>query len=133
MQPVAGEGCCKRNYEGNAGQIYHFSCQLTADHAMTHRLHIMTSTFQEIARSKDTVRQYESHIAFTLPALAIRQSDSDHRILRWKFTRECKQSDENGFHKAYHISIGINLQTHCRLPSDGLISQRKSQILNFQT
>ncbi|VAI83825.1 unnamed protein product [Triticum turgidum subsp. durum] len=49
---------------------YHFSCQFTADLiAMNHTDFIITSTFQEIAGSKDSVGQYESHIAFTLPDL----------------------------------------------------------------
>ncbi|OEL36626.1 Sucrose synthase 1 [Dichanthelium oligosanthes] len=49
---------------------YHFSCQFTADLiAMNHTDFIITSTFQEIAGSKDSVGQYESHIAFTLPGL----------------------------------------------------------------
>ncbi|XP_057432972.1 sucrose synthase-like [Lotus japonicus] len=38
---------------------YHFSCQFTADlFAMNHTDFIITSTFQEIAGSKDTVGQY---------------------------------------------------------------------------
>ncbi|ONK61127.1 uncharacterized protein A4U43_C08F26520 [Asparagus officinalis] len=49
---------------------YHFSCQFTADLiAMNHTDFIITSTFQEIAGSKDTVGQYESHTGFTLPGL----------------------------------------------------------------
>ncbi|KAI4379959.1 hypothetical protein MLD38_006195 [Melastoma candidum] len=49
---------------------YHFSCQFTADLiAMNHADFIITSTFQEIAGSKDTVGQYESHTAFTMPGL----------------------------------------------------------------
>jgi len=49
---------------------YHFACQFTADLiAMNHTDFIITSTFQEIAGSKDTVGQYESHTAFTLPGL----------------------------------------------------------------
>ncbi|PIN13538.1 Glycosyltransferase [Handroanthus impetiginosus] len=49
---------------------YHFSCQFTADlYAMNHTDFIITSTFQEIAGSKDTVGQYESHMAFTMPGL----------------------------------------------------------------
>lgn len=49
---------------------YHFSCQFTADLiAMNQTDFIITSTFQEIAGSKDTVGQYESHTAFTLPGL----------------------------------------------------------------
>nr|BAE06059.1 sucrose synthase [Potamogeton distinctus] len=49
---------------------YHFSCQFTADLiAMNHADFIITSTFQEIAGSKDTVGQYETHTAFTMPGL----------------------------------------------------------------
>ncbi|CAA7400743.1 unnamed protein product [Spirodela intermedia] len=49
---------------------YHFSCQFTADLiAMNHADFIITSTYQEIAGSKDTVGQYESHTAFTMPGL----------------------------------------------------------------
>ncbi|XP_058723163.1 sucrose synthase-like [Vicia villosa] len=49
---------------------YHFSSQFTADlFAMNHTDFIITSTFQEIAGSKDTVGQYESHTHFTLPGL----------------------------------------------------------------
>ncbi|KAH7421486.1 hypothetical protein KP509_13G060000 [Ceratopteris richardii] len=49
---------------------YHFSCQFTADLiAMNHADFIITSTYQEIAGSMDTVGQYESHIAFTMPGL----------------------------------------------------------------
>ncbi|KAH9619028.1 hypothetical protein KSS87_019211 [Heliosperma pusillum] len=49
---------------------YHFSCQFTADLiAMNHTDFIITSTFQEIAGNKDTIGQYESHMAFTLPGL----------------------------------------------------------------
>jgi len=36
---------------------------------MNHADFIITSTYQEIAGSKDTVGQYESHTAFTLPDL----------------------------------------------------------------
>ncbi|GAB2219220.1 hypothetical protein Droror1_Dr00006851 [Drosera rotundifolia] len=49
---------------------YHFSSQFTADLiAMNQTDFIITSTFQEIAGNKDTVGQYESHTAFTLPGL----------------------------------------------------------------
>ncbi|KAF8036113.1 hypothetical protein BT93_C1957 [Corymbia citriodora subsp. variegata] len=49
---------------------YHFSCQFTADlFAMNHTDFIITSTFQEIAGSEDTVGQYESYMNFTLPGL----------------------------------------------------------------
>ncbi|GBG73881.1 hypothetical protein CBR_g17593 [Chara braunii] len=49
---------------------YHFSCQFTADLiAMNHTDFIVTSTYQEIAGGIDTVGQYESHQAFTMPGL----------------------------------------------------------------
>jgi sucrose synthase len=49
---------------------YHFSCQFTTDLiAMNQTDFIITSTFQEIAGSKDTVGQYETHNAFTMPGL----------------------------------------------------------------
>lgn len=49
---------------------YHFSCQFTADlMAMNNADFIITSTYQEIAGTKNTVGQYESHTAFTLPGL----------------------------------------------------------------
>ncbi|WOG83819.1 hypothetical protein DCAR_0102997 [Daucus carota subsp. sativus] len=49
---------------------YHFSCQFTADLlAMNAADFIITSTYQEIAGTKNTVGQYESHTAFTLPGL----------------------------------------------------------------
>ncbi|KAF9604034.1 hypothetical protein IFM89_001394, partial [Coptis chinensis] len=49
---------------------YHFACQFTADLiAMNNADFIITSTFQEIAGSKNTVGQYESHTAYTLPGL----------------------------------------------------------------
>lgn len=49
---------------------YHFSCQFTADVlAMNNADFIITSTYQEIAGTKTTVGQYESHTAFTLPGL----------------------------------------------------------------
>ncbi|KAK1317517.1 Sucrose synthase 4 [Acorus calamus] len=55
-----------KNYEDK----YHFSCQFTADViAMNSADFIITSTYQEIAGSKNTVGQYESHTAFTLPGL----------------------------------------------------------------
>ncbi|XP_078154965.1 sucrose synthase 2 [Carex rostrata] len=57
-------------YWKNLEDHYHFSCQFTADLiAMNHADFIITSTFQEIAGSKDTVGQYESHMAFTMPGL----------------------------------------------------------------
>ncbi|CAN6468215.1 unnamed protein product [Victoria cruziana] len=55
-----------RKYE----EKYHFSCQFTADLiAMNHADFIITSTYQEIAGSKESIGQYESHSAFTLPGL----------------------------------------------------------------
>ncbi|XP_050266200.1 sucrose synthase 3 [Quercus robur] len=55
-----------KKFEGK----YHFSCQFTADLlAMNNADFIITSTYQEIAGTKNTVGQYESHAAFTLPGL----------------------------------------------------------------
>ncbi|XP_019177380.1 PREDICTED: sucrose synthase 7-like [Ipomoea nil] len=49
---------------------YHFSCQFTADMiAMNSADFIITSTYQEIAGSKDRPGQYESHSSFTMPGL----------------------------------------------------------------
>ncbi|KAI4375523.1 hypothetical protein MLD38_013381 [Melastoma candidum] len=49
---------------------YHFSCQFLADTiSMNAADFIITSTYQEIAGSKDRLGQYESHTAFTLPGL----------------------------------------------------------------
>lgn len=57
-------------YWKNLDDHYHFSCQFTADIlAMNQADFIITSTYQEIAGSKNTVGQYESHIGFTMPGL----------------------------------------------------------------
>ncbi|CAL5425969.1 unnamed protein product [Camellia sinensis] len=57
-------------YWKNFEDKYHFSCQFTADLiAMNNSDFIITSTYQEIAGTKNTVGQYESHTAFTLPSL----------------------------------------------------------------
>lgn len=49
---------------------YHFSCQFTADLvAMNTADFIITSTYQEIAGTDDSVGQYESYMAFTMPGL----------------------------------------------------------------
>ncbi|GER47038.1 sucrose synthase [Striga asiatica] len=49
---------------------YHFSCQFTADLiAMNTADFIITSTYQEIAGSRERPGQYESHTIFTLPGL----------------------------------------------------------------
>jgi len=49
---------------------YHFSCQFTADLiAMNQADFIITSTYQEIAGTDDSIGQYEAHSAFTLPCL----------------------------------------------------------------
>ncbi|KAI5673924.1 hypothetical protein M9H77_14288 [Catharanthus roseus] len=49
---------------------HHFSCQFTADIiAMNSADFVITSTFQEIAGSKNRAGQYESHMAFTMPGL----------------------------------------------------------------
>jgi sucrose synthase len=49
---------------------HHFSCQFTADLiAMNTADFIITSTYQEIAGTEDSVGQYESYGAFTMPDL----------------------------------------------------------------
>jgi sucrose synthase len=49
---------------------YHFSCQFTADLiAMNTADFIVTSTYQEIAGTPDSVGQYESYSSFTMPGL----------------------------------------------------------------
>ena len=49
---------------------YHFSCQFTADLiAMNAADFIITSTYQEIAGTPESVGQYEAHSAFTMPGL----------------------------------------------------------------
>ncbi len=49
---------------------YHFSCQFTADLiAMNAADFIITSTYQEIAGTEDTLGQYEAHATFTMPGL----------------------------------------------------------------
>ena len=49
---------------------YHFSCQFTADLiAMNAADFIITSTYQEIAGNENSIGQYESHEAFTMPGL----------------------------------------------------------------
>ena len=51
-------------------QQYHFSCQFTADLiAMNAADFIITSTYQEIAGREDSLGQYESYSAFTMPGL----------------------------------------------------------------
>ncbi|KAG2667855.1 hypothetical protein I3760_15G133600 [Carya illinoinensis] len=49
---------------------YHFSCQFTSDIiSMNSADFIITSTYQEIAGSKDRPGQYESYTTFTMPGL----------------------------------------------------------------
>jgi len=49
---------------------YHFSCQFTADLiAMNAADFIITSTYQEIAGTHDSLGQYESHMSYTMPGL----------------------------------------------------------------
>ncbi len=51
-------------------ESYHFSCQFTADLiAMNAADFIITSTYQEIAGTRESVGQYESYGAFTMPGL----------------------------------------------------------------
>jgi sucrose synthase len=56
-------------WQANDAQ-YHFSCQFTADLiAMNKADFIITSTYQEIAGTEDSVGQYEAHGAYTMPGL----------------------------------------------------------------
>lgn len=56
-------------WQSNEAQ-YHFSSQFTADLiAMNAADFIITSTYQEIAGNDESVGQYESHSAFTMPGL----------------------------------------------------------------
>lgn len=56
-------------WQDNEAQ-YHFSCQFTADLiAMNASDFIITSSYQEIAGTRESVGQYESHTAFTMPKL----------------------------------------------------------------
>ncbi len=49
---------------------YHFSCQFTADLiAMNTADFIITSTYQEIAGTDESIGQYEGHMAYTMPGL----------------------------------------------------------------
>jgi sucrose synthase len=49
---------------------YHFSCQFTADLiAMNTADFIITSSYQEIAGTADSLGQYESHMSYTMPGL----------------------------------------------------------------
>jgi len=51
-------------------QQHHFACQFTADLiSMNTANFIIASTYQEIAGTTESVGQYESHMAFTLPGL----------------------------------------------------------------
>ena len=59
---------------------YHFSCQYTADLiTMNAADFIITSTFQEIAGTEETVGQYESYQSFTMPGLYPRR-ERDRRV-----------------------------------------------------
>ncbi|KAF2315037.1 hypothetical protein GH714_037634 [Hevea brasiliensis] len=63
-------------YIGKILMINIISRQFTADLlAMNNADFIITSTYQEIAGTKNTVGQYESHTAFTLPGL--------YRVVHW--------------------------------------------------
>ncbi|MEW6416128.1 MAG: sucrose synthase [Pseudomonadota bacterium] len=56
-------------WEGN-DPAYHFACQYTADLiGMNQADFIITSTYQEIAGTADSIGQYESYRAFTMPGL----------------------------------------------------------------
>ena len=57
-------------YWNDNEEHYHFSCQFTADLiAMNAADFIVTSTYQEIAGTPESVGQYESYHSYTLPGL----------------------------------------------------------------
>jgi sucrose synthase len=57
-------------YWRDSDESHHFSCQFTADLiAMNAADFIITSTYQEIAGTGDSIGQYEAHSAFTMPGL----------------------------------------------------------------
>jgi sucrose synthase len=57
-------------YWRNQEAQYHFSCQFTADLiAINTADFIVTSTYQEIAGTDDSIGQYESYEVFTMPGL----------------------------------------------------------------
>ena len=57
-------------YWNDNEEHYHFSCQFTADLiAMNAADFIITSTYQEIAGTAESVGQYESYTSYTLPGL----------------------------------------------------------------
>lgn len=61
---------CSDLYWKEMDDRYHFGCQFTADLiAMNTADFIITSTYQEIAGTTDSVGQYESYGAFTMPGL----------------------------------------------------------------
>ncbi|XP_019054927.1 PREDICTED: sucrose synthase 7-like isoform X3 [Nelumbo nucifera] len=73
---------------------YHFSCQFTADMiSMNSTDFIITSTYQEIAGSKDRPGQYESHAAFTLPGLC--RIDSGINVFDPKFNIAAPGADQS--------------------------------------
>ena len=57
-------------YWNHNEEQYHFSSQFTADLiAMNTADFIITSTYQEIAGTQDSLGQYESHMSYTMPGL----------------------------------------------------------------
>lgn len=57
------------NWKGHENN-YHFSCQFSADLiAMNSADFIITSTYQEIAGTENSIGQYESYSSFTMPEL----------------------------------------------------------------
>ncbi len=57
-------------YWKNMDEHYHFSSQFTADLiAMNTANFIITSSYQEIAGTEDSIGQYESYVNFTMPEL----------------------------------------------------------------
>jgi sucrose synthase len=82
---------------------YHFSCQYTADLiAMNTADFIITSTYQEIAGTKESVGQYESYSSFTMPGLYRVVSGID--CFDPKFNIVSPGTDEAAFFPYYEIA-----------------------------
>ncbi|GJR13333.1 sucrose synthase 2 [Tanacetum coccineum] len=97
---------------------YHFSCQFTADLlAMNNADFIITSTYQEIAGSKNTVGQYENHAAFTLPGLYRVVHGID--VLIHNITSRSPEQYDNLLPPAFYEAFGLTVveAMTCGLPT----------------
>jgi sucrose synthase len=110
---------------------HHFACQFTADIiSMNAASFIITSTYQEIAGNSDSVGQYESHMAYTMPDLyrvvnGIDVYDPKFNIVSpgadaavyFPYTDSARR--QPAFHDEIHDLILGGPRTHCR----GVLSQ----------